>query len=61
LNCSILISNNRDEEFVRAIKELANNENKKFELGQKGFKIIDQYYTKEKVVGQYLNLLETLQ
>jgi colanic acid biosynthesis glycosyl transferase WcaI len=61
LNCSILISNNRDEEFVRAIKELANNENKKVELGQKGFKIIDQYYTKEKVVGQYLNLLETLQ
>ena len=40
--------------------ELVNDENKKVELGQKGFKIIYQYYTKEKIVGQYLNLLEIL-
>lgn len=60
LNCSILISNNRNEEFVHAINELANNETKKEELGQNGYNRIQQYYTKEKVVAQYLNLFENL-
>ena len=60
LNCSILISNNRNEEFVRSIAELAKNESKKQELGQNGFDIIQQYYTKEKVVDQYLKLIENL-
>ena len=60
LNCSMLISNNRNEEFVRAINELANNETKKYELAQNGYNIIQQYYTKKKVVAQYLNLFENL-
>jgi spore maturation protein CgeB len=60
LNCSILISNNRNEEFVHSITELANNEIKKQELAQNGYDIIQQYYTKEKVVAQYLNLFENL-
>jgi len=60
LNCSILISNNRNEEFVHSITELANNENKKQKLSQNGYDIIQQYYTKEKVVAQYLNLFENL-
>jgi glycosyltransferase involved in cell wall biosynthesis len=60
LNCSILISNNRNEEFVHSITELANNECKKQELAQNGYDIIQQYYTKEKVVAQYLNLFENL-
>jgi glycosyltransferase involved in cell wall biosynthesis len=60
LNCSILISNNRNEEFVHSITELANNESKKQELVQNGYDIIQQYYTKEKVVTQYLNLFENL-
>ena len=60
LNCSILISNNRNEEFVHSITELANNEIKKKELSQNGYDIIQQYYTKEKVVAQYLNLFENL-
>ncbi len=60
LNCSILISNNRNEEFVRAINELANNETKKEELAQNGYNTIQQNYTKEKVVAQYLNLFENL-
>ena len=60
LRCSILISNNRNEEFVRAINELANNETKKDELAQKGYNTIQQNYTKEKVVAQYLNLFENL-
>lgn len=60
LNCSILISNNRNEEFVRAINELANNEAKKDELAQNGYNAIQQNYTKEKVVAQYLNIFESL-
>ena len=60
LNCSILISNNRNEVFVHSIIELANNESKKQELAQNGYDIIKQYYTKEKVVDQYLKLLENL-
>ena len=60
LNCSILISNNRNEEFVNSITELANNESEKQELAQNGYDIIQQYYTKEKVVAQYLNLFENL-
>ncbi len=60
LNCSILISNNRNEGFVGAINELANNDTKKYELAQNGYNIIQQYYTKEKVVAQYLNLFENL-
>jgi glycosyltransferase involved in cell wall biosynthesis len=60
LNCSILISNNRNEEFVNSITELANNESKKQELAQNGYHIIQKYYTKEKVLGQYLNLFENL-
>lgn len=60
LNCSILISNNRNEEFVYSITELANNKRKKLELSQNGYNTIHQYYTKEKVVGQYLKLFESL-
>jgi colanic acid biosynthesis glycosyl transferase WcaI len=60
LNCSILISNNRNEEFVHSITELANNESKKQKLAQNGYNTIQQYYTKEKVVDQYLKLFENL-
>ena len=60
LKCSILILNNRNEEFVHSITELANNESKKHELAQNGYDIIQQSYTKEKVVAQYLNLFENL-
>ena len=61
LNCSILISDNRNEEFVLAINKLANNETKKEELAKNGYNIIQQYYTKEKVVGQYLKMFENIQ
>ena len=60
LNCSILISNKRNEEFVHSIIELANNESKKQELAQNGYDIIQQYYSKKIVVTQYLNLFENL-
>ena len=60
LNCSILISNNRNEEFVHSITEFVKNESKKQELGHNGFNIIQQYYTKEKVIKQYLKLFENI-
>jgi glycosyltransferase involved in cell wall biosynthesis len=60
LNCSILIINNRNEQFVHSITELANNESKQQELAQKGFETIKQNYTKEKVVDQYIKLFENL-
>ena len=60
LNCSILISNNRNEEFVNSINDLANNEYKKNELGQNGFNVVQKYYTKQKVVQNYINLFENL-
>jgi len=60
LNCSILISNNRNQEFLDSITELVNNESKKQELAQNGYYTIQQYYTKEKVVDQYLKLFENL-
>ena len=60
LNCSILISDNRNENFVFSISELANNENKKKELALNGYNIIKQYYTKEKVVNDYLKLFKNL-
>lgn len=60
LNCSILISNNRNEEFVHSIIELAHNDSKKNELAHNGYNTIQQYYTKEKVVDQYLKLFESL-
>jgi glycosyltransferase involved in cell wall biosynthesis len=60
LNCSILISNDRNENFVNAIQYLVNNESKKQELGQNGYNIIQKFYTKEIVVDEYLSLFEKL-
>jgi spore maturation protein CgeB len=60
LNCSILISDTRNEKFFHSITELANNESKKQELAQNGYDVIQQFYTKEKVLAQYLKLFENL-
>ena len=60
LNCSILISNDRNENFVNAIQDLVNKESKRNELGQNGYNIIQKFYTKEIVVDEYLSLFEKL-
>jgi len=60
LNCSLLISNNRNENFEKSILYLLNNESKRIELGQNGYDVIQKYFTKEKVVSQYINLFENL-
>jgi glycosyltransferase involved in cell wall biosynthesis len=60
LDCSILITNDRNEKFANSIIELANDSKKKYDLGQNGNNIIQKYYTKKKVVGEYLKLFEKL-
>lgn len=60
LNCSILISNNRNEQFVDAINELANNDIKKEALAKNGIEEIHKHYSKGIVVGQYLKLFQNL-
>lgn len=60
LDCSILISDERNEGFVQAIMDLKDNDNKKKQLAKNGFDIIQKYYTKEKVVSSYFNLFENL-
>lgn len=60
LNCSILITENRNENFVNAVIELANNENKRNLLGQNGFNEILNSYTKERIVEKYVNIFDRL-
>lgn len=59
-NCSILISDNRNDNFVESIISLANDKNKQFELGQNGYNEIQKFYTKEKVIEQYVDLFEKI-
>lgn len=60
LDCSVLITDNRNENFINAILDLANNKSKQIQLGDNGYKIIQENYTKEKVVAKYFQLLESL-
>ena len=60
LNCSILISDNKNEKFTNSIIELANNKNKQLELGKNGYEVIKNFYTKEMIVNQYLKLFQNL-
>ena len=60
LDCSILVTENRNENFLTAILNLSKNKSKQIQLGENGYKIIHKNYTKEKVVVKYINLLESL-
>ena len=60
LNCSILVTEDRNEGFVRAILELANNSDKRNKLGQNGLNVIQNEFTKEKVVEKYIEIFESL-
>ena len=60
LNCSILITENRNEEFVQSILELANNKEKQNDFGRNGYDVIQKHYTREKVIEQYLKIFESL-
>ena len=60
LNCSILVTEDRNEGFVRAILELVKNSDKRNKLGGNGLNVIQNEYTKEKVVKKYVNIFESL-
>lgn len=59
-NCSILVSKNRNDSFVESIISLANDQEKQFELGNNGYNEIQKFYTKEKVIEQYLDLFDKI-
>jgi glycosyltransferase involved in cell wall biosynthesis len=60
LDCALLITGNRNEEFVQSILELANSKDKQNEFGTNGYDVIQKNYTKEKVIEKYLKIFETL-
>lgn len=60
LNCSILIKDNRNQNFVKSILDLAQNKDLQRILGQNGLEIIEKYYTKEIIINKYLNLFSEL-
>jgi len=60
LDSAILITENRNEEFVQSILELSNNPTKQREFGENGYGVIQKYYTKERVIEQYLKIFEKL-
>jgi glycosyltransferase involved in cell wall biosynthesis len=60
LDCALLITENRNEDFVQAILELSDNKEKQSEFGRNGYDVIQKYYTKEKVIEEYLKIFETL-
>ncbi len=60
LNCAILITENRNEEFIQSILELSSNKEKQNEFGRNGFSVIQKNYTKEKVIDKYLKIFESL-
>ncbi len=59
-NCAELITTNRNINFTNAIKKLANDEKLRQELGLNGYKEIINNYSKEVVVSNYVNLLNSL-
>lgn len=59
-NCAELITTDRDVNFTNAIKKLANDEKLRKELGLNGYKEIINNYSKEVVVSNYANLLNSL-
>lgn len=60
LNCAILVTENRNEDFVQSILVLANDKEKQNEFGRNGYEVIQKNYTKEKVINKYLKIFETL-
>ena len=57
---SLLVTDHSLSGFKNAVLKLATDKELRISLGANGRKIIDQYYTKEKVISQYLNLFENL-
>ncbi len=59
-NCAEIITSNREVSFTGAIRKLANDDKLREELGMNGYKEIINNYSKEVVVSNYANLLNSL-
>lgn len=60
VDCSILITENREENFYQAIIKLINDDLLSQRLGMNGQKIIENNFSKEIVVGKYVKLIHNL-
>lgn len=59
-NCAEIVTSNRNVNFTSAIRKLANDEKLRKQLGMNGFNEIINNYSKEVVVSNYANLLNSL-
>jgi glycosyltransferase involved in cell wall biosynthesis len=59
-NCAEIITSNREVSFTGAIRKLANDDKLREELGVNGYKEIINNYSKEVVVSNYANLINSL-
>ncbi len=59
-NCAELITSDRNVNFTSAIRKLANDEKLRKELGMNGYKEISNNYSKEVMVSNYANLLNSM-
>jgi glycosyltransferase involved in cell wall biosynthesis len=57
---SLLVTDHSLSGFKNAVLKLSQDKELRISLGANGRKIIDQDYTKEKVINQYLNLFEKI-
>ena len=60
INCSELITNNRNVNFTEAIRKLAFDKELRVRLGNNGYEEIIKNYSKKVVVSKYANLLKSL-
>ena len=60
INCSELITNNRNVNFTEAIRKLAFDKELRVRLGNNGYEEIIKNYSKKVVVSKYANLLKCL-
>jgi len=59
-DCSELITEDRNEQFVKSVRKLAYDKNLRLELGKNGFEHIHGSYSKEIAISKYVNLLNSL-
>ncbi len=59
-SCSELITKDRNQQFVSAIRKLTNDKILRSDLGNNGFEHIKESYSKEVVIAKYVNLLNSL-
>lgn len=59
-HCSILISKERNQQFVKSIRKLARDKELRNQLGRNGYNHIIDNYSKEKVISKYVNLLNSI-